>query len=73
MAAGPPARLVFALQPSGGTGGSAWASQPVVAVRDAGGNPTGATVPVTLALGSNPGVPAATTQQALEPDAGARG
>ena len=55
MTAGPPARLVFALQPSGGTGGSAWAAQPVVAVRDAGGNPTGATVPVTLALGSNPG------------------
>ncbi len=55
VTAGPPARLVFALQPSGGTGGSAWAVQPVIAVRDAGGNPTSAVVPVTLSLGSNPG------------------
>ena len=55
ITAGSPARLMFTLQPSGGTGGSAWAVQPVIAVRDAGGNPTGATVPVTLSLGANPG------------------
>ena len=55
VTAGPPARLAFVLQPSGGSGGSAWSVQPVVAVRDAGGNPTVATVPVTLALGANPG------------------
>ena len=55
IVAGPPARLVFALQPSGGPGGDAWSVQPVVDVRDAGGNPTAATVPVTLALGANPG------------------
>jgi hypothetical protein len=55
IVAGTPSRLVFSLQPSGGPGGSAWSVQPVVAVRDAGGNPTVATVPVTLALGANPG------------------
>ncbi|MEI7742627.1 MAG: hypothetical protein WCK58_02625 [Chloroflexota bacterium] len=55
VSAGAPARLIFSLQPSGGTGGSAWAVQPVIAVRDAGGNPTGATVPVTLFMGANPG------------------
>lgn len=55
IVAGPPAHLVFALQPSGGPGGGEWSVQPVVAARDAGGNPTVATVPVTLALGANPG------------------
>ncbi|HEV7679379.1 MAG TPA: RHS repeat-associated core domain-containing protein [Candidatus Dormibacteraeota bacterium] len=35
---GPAARLAFTTQPGGGTGGTAWAVQPIVAVQDAGGN-----------------------------------
>jgi RHS repeat-associated protein len=35
---GAPTRLAFLAQPGGGTGGTPWAAQPVVAIEDAGGN-----------------------------------
>ena len=35
---GPPAQLVFSVQPGGGKGGSTWATQPAVVIEDAGGN-----------------------------------
>ena len=53
---GAAAKLAFTTQPGGGTGGSAWAQQPVVTVQDAGGNTvTGSTASITLAIGTNPG------------------
>ena len=53
---GPAASLVFTTEPGGGTGGVAFAVQPVVTVRDAGGNTvTGATNAITLAIGTNGG------------------
>ncbi len=57
---GPPATLAFSVSPSGGTGGAGWSVGPMVAVRDAGGNPTAAAVPVTIAVGVNPGAGALT-------------
>ncbi|ASD22324.1 hypothetical protein B7495_09685 [Cryobacterium sp. LW097] len=50
ISAGPAARLVFTTSPSGSTGGRAFGTQPVVAVRDAGGNAVATTMPVTLAI-----------------------
>ena len=51
IAAGAAAQLTFTTQPGTGTGGSALATQPVVAVQDAGGNTVAAdTSSVTLAL-----------------------
>ncbi|HEY7611733.1 MAG TPA: PKD domain-containing protein [Gemmatimonadales bacterium] len=51
---GPPASLVFSTQPSGGTPGTAFPTQPVVQVRDAGGNVitsgTGSTSSITLSI-----------------------
>jgi hypothetical protein len=53
---GPAAKLGFTQQPSGGTGGTAFTTQPKVAVQDAGGNTvTTNTSSVTLAIGTNPG------------------
>ena len=53
---GPAASLVFTTEPGGGTGGVAFAAQPVVTVRDAGGNTvTGATNAISLAIGTNGG------------------
>src|SRR3954447_2121850 len=52
---GPAAKLAFTQQPSGGTGGTAFTTQPKVAVQDAGGNLTADTSSVTLAIGTNPG------------------
>ena len=49
------AQLAFTTQPGGGTGGTAWTTQPVVTVRDAYGNTvTTDTSSVTLAIGTNP-------------------
>jgi hypothetical protein len=53
---GPPAKLAFTTQPLGAHGGSPFATQPVVAIQDAGGNTvTAATSAVTLTIGTNPG------------------
>ena len=50
------AKLAFTTQPGGGTGGTAWTTQPVVTVQDAGGNTvTTDTSTVTVAIGTNPG------------------
>ena len=52
---GAASQLAFTTQPGGGTGGTAWTTQPVVTVQDAGGNTvTGSTASVTLAIGTNP-------------------
>jgi len=54
--AGPAAKLAFTTQPGGGTGGTAWTTQPVVTVQDAGGNTvTSSSASITLAIGTNPG------------------
>ncbi|HUE09230.1 MAG TPA: RHS repeat-associated core domain-containing protein [Acidimicrobiales bacterium] len=50
---GPAAEILFTAQPGGGTAGSVWATQPVVAVADGGGNVTSSTA--TVALGIAPG------------------
>jgi hypothetical protein len=53
---GAAAKLAFTTQPGGGTGGTAWTTQPVVTIQDAGGNTvTTSTASVTLAIGTNPG------------------
>ncbi len=53
---GPATRLAFATQPGGGTGGTAWATQPTVVVTDAGGNTvTTSSASITLAIATNPG------------------
>ncbi len=49
-------QLAFTTSPGGGTGGTSWAVQPVVAVLDAGGNTVAdAAVAVDLAVASGPG------------------
>ncbi len=56
ITAGPPAKLAFSTQTTGGTGGTAWSVQPVVTVQDSAGNTvTTDTSSVTLAIGTNPG------------------
>ena len=56
VAAGPATKVVFTASPASGTGGTAFATQPRVAVEDAGGNTvTTDTSSVTLAIGTNPG------------------
>jgi hypothetical protein len=54
IAAGAATKLGFTAQPSGSTGGVAFATQPVVAVQDAGGNTTASTAPVTLSVTGSP-------------------
>lgn len=52
---GPPAKLAFTVQPGSGVAGVAMTPAVQVAVEDAQGNiVTGATLPVTLVIGSNP-------------------
>jgi hypothetical protein len=54
--AGAAAQLAFTTQPGGGTGGTAWTTQPVVTLRDANGNTvTGTVQNVTLAIQNNAG------------------
>ncbi|WEO75808.1 hypothetical protein BJQ94_10460 [Cryobacterium sp. SO2] len=50
ISSGPASRLVFTTSPSGATGGTTFGTQPVVAVRDAGGNAVAGATPITLAL-----------------------
>ncbi len=52
---GAAAKLGFTTQPGGGTAGTAWSTQPVIAIQDAGGNTvTTDTSTVTVAIGTNP-------------------
>ena len=51
---GPAAKLLFIAQPSGGTTGSGWATEPVVEIADAGGNVV-TTSSAAVALGIAPG------------------
>jgi hypothetical protein len=54
--AGAATKLAFTTQPGGGTGGTAWTTQPVVTVQDAKGNTvTTDTSTVTVAILNNPG------------------
>jgi len=50
-------KVVFTVQPGGGTGGTAWGTQPTAAIEDAGGNvvTTDNASTVTLAIGTNAG------------------
>ncbi len=58
---GEAARLAFSVQPGGGTGGTAWSSQPVVVVQDVYGNTVSAgTHAVALAIAPGTGAPGAT-------------
>jgi hypothetical protein len=53
---GAPAQLQFAVEPGGGSAGTAWAQQPVVVVQDSLGNTvTTSAASVTLALAAHPG------------------
>ena len=53
---GDPTHLAFATQPGGGTGGTAWATQPAVAVLDAGGNlVTASAGEIDLSVAGGPG------------------
>ncbi len=63
-----PTKLVFLLQPGGGTAGSAWATQPEVAVEDAYGNTvTSVVYSVALSITSGTGSAAATLTCATDP------
>src|SRR5207249_3538431 len=56
ISVGAAAKLAFTQQPGGGTGGTAWATQPKVTVQDAGGNTVAtSSASITLAIGTNPG------------------
>ena len=56
FSAGAAAKLAFTTQPGGGTGGTAWTTQPVVTVQDANGNTvTTDTSTVTVAIANNAG------------------
>src|SRR5205807_789611 len=56
VSAAPASKLAFTTQPGGGTGGTAWAAQPVVTVQDTYVNTvTGSSASVTLTIGTNPG------------------
>jgi hypothetical protein len=53
---GAAAKLAFTTQPGGGTGGTAWGTQPAVTVEDAGGNTvTTSSASITLAITSGTG------------------
>jgi hypothetical protein len=53
-------RLTFVTQPAGAAAGTAFTTQPIVAITDAGGNivTSGVSANVSLTIGTNPGVPA---------------
>jgi hypothetical protein len=54
ISAGAPAKLAFTTQPSPSTAGTAFATQPVVAVQDAGGNTTTSAAAITLTITGAP-------------------
>jgi hypothetical protein len=74
LTAGPAAKLGFIQQPSGGTGGVAWATQPKVAIQDALGNTiTTSTASVTLAITSGTGTSGAVLTCTANPKAAVSG
>jgi RHS repeat-associated protein len=64
---GSASQLVFNTTPSGGTGGTAFGTQPSVDVKDSGGNP--ASGDVTLSIAAGTGTPGATLHCASNPEA----
>ncbi len=58
VAAGPATQLAFTTQPGGGTGGLAWATQPVVQVRDQFSNTVGSDNATVVTLAISGGTPA---------------
>ncbi len=71
---GAPAQLGFSQQPGGGTGGTAWTTQPKLAIQDAQGNTiTTSTAPVTLAITPGSGTPGALLTCTANPKAAAAG
>ncbi len=63
---GAPARLAFTSEPGGGTGGTPWKGQPVVAVEDAGGNQvltSTASIALTVTSGTGSGALSCTADQ----------
>ena len=71
---GPAAKLAFTMQPSGGTSGVAWSTQPVVNVLDASGNlVTTDSSPVTLAITGGTGSPGAALTCSSNPQAASSG
>ncbi len=60
VSAGTPTKLVFTVQPGGGTGGTSWATQPRVAVQDElGNNVLNSPVSVALTITAGTGTPGA--------------
>ncbi len=55
VTAGVATKVGFTVQPGGGTGGVAWATQPKVAIQDVYGNTVTGTASVTLSIGSGTG------------------
>ena len=56
ITAGTAAKLLFTTQPSGGISGTAFATQPIITVKDASGNTvTASSASITLSIGTNPG------------------
>ena len=71
---GPATQLVFTTQPSGGTGGTAFGTQPVVTVEDADGNKvTTSSASITLAITSGTGTSGATLSATTNPLAASSG
>jgi hypothetical protein len=60
VVAGLASKLTFVQQPAGAVANTAFTTQPIVAITDAGGNviTSGVSAVVTLSIGTNPGVPA---------------
>ena len=65
IAAGSASAISFLSEPSGGAGGAAFGTQPVVALTDSGGNPIAG--PVTLAIKGGTGTPGAHLSCAANP------
>ena len=61
VTASAPTQLAVTTQPGGGVSGAALTTQPVVAIRDAGGNATTSTANVTAAIASGSGTLSGTT------------
>ena len=74
VTAGAATKLVFTQQPGGGTGGTAFATQPVVTVEDANGNTvTGSSASITVARTSGTGTSGATLTCTTSPLAASSG
>jgi trimeric autotransporter adhesin len=74
VTAGTAVQLQFTQQPSGGTGGVGWTTQPKVTVQDTFGNTvTSSTASVTLAITNGTGTPGATLTCTANPKAASSG